>query len=173
MFIDFPLAFADLEPTSDEAIARVVMALTESVAEKTIGQVAAPKLAAVFRERAKSGTGFGFQDVLNFAHVVAAKGSNWEKTAELILARCGRQAYYLWTMSNILIRDIKLNVSKAVDVEKAKRLLVYIQVKRQLSKQHPSSTAVTRAYKQLAGKGFFEEVLSENPIEQIDEETGD
>ena len=105
-----------------------------SVVEKTVAEVAVPKLSGLFRYRATQESGFSYLDVLNFAHIVGSKGLNWDRTAENILERCPRNAYYLWLMSRIIVADIKFGVLKSVDVERSKILLAYIQAKRSMSK---------------------------------------
>lgn len=159
LFIDFNAAVGDFAPQSAEAIARVVIALSESIVIKSAEDVGVQKLSRVFRARAQNCEGFDFLDVLNFGHIVGAKGKDWEKTARIVIDRCPSGSYYLWLLSNILIRDFKHNVSLISDREHTKRLIAVIQAKRGFGTKRPKPAEIDRAMKSLQKRSFFDRLL--------------
>lgn len=159
-FMDFNRAAEEFSPQSAEAIARVVLSLSNAVVHKSAGEIAFSKLSKVFALFAERRLDFNFLDVLNFSHIITAKGSGWEDSAKSIIDRCDTHSYYLFMLSNIIIRDVKQNILKAGDVKKAKSLLGVIQAKRSLSKMRPKPGEVSNVLAKLERTSFFRTLFS-------------
>lgn len=154
-FINFNRAIANSDPESREAVSRVVISLAESVAYKSSKDLGVPKLAGVFAARANATNRLGFVDVVNFSHVVAAKGDGWVKTAKGMLERAEQSAFYLRTMLEILVAELASDVVQHRDRESLKGLVAFIRAKRGYLKKVPKAGDVKKLLDKMERENWF------------------
>lgn len=128
-FIDFDVD-KKVDPHSGEAIARVVTSLAESVAHKSSSELALLKMAGVFSARPRGASKLTFLDVINFAHIVSARGEKWNQYARNALDRADHAGYYLYVMLRVLLEQINSDVVRGYDREQLKELVALIRAKR-------------------------------------------
>ena len=154
-FIDFDKAAKDLDPHSSEAFSEVVLSLARAVSRKTRQTLGFQKLGGIFAERALRTKTIGFLELLNFYHIIGARGDGWEDPAEQLLEKVEPGSMYLWMMMRGVMDELQHDVVRLSDRTKLKRLIAYTRAKRSYVVQRPSEKQIS----QLVEKMSKEELL--------------
>jgi predicted MPP superfamily phosphohydrolase len=153
LFVDFNKNTNDHSPS--EVIGRVVRNLAGAVSTKLANDIATNNLAGVFRARAASSNNTNLLDLINFHCIINARGKGWADTAQSVIERTGKNAYYLHELLTALMVMLKRDALQPRDSDAAKRLVALIQTKRGRNKMLPGAKAVTRTLRYMEKDNQF------------------
>jgi len=133
----------------------VVLSISNAINCRTAREIGTKKLSGVFHHFSQSGKASGFQILLNFSHILAAKGKGWELALEKLIVETDKNSFYLNAMLSRLWGDLKNELNTGKNRKRAKRLVAVVQAKRTAKTNAPGAKLVSSTLKQMEKQGHF------------------
>ena len=147
---------------------RVVLSVSSALCDRTAADIGTKKLSGVFQRFSANGNAAGFLVLLNFSHILTAKGAGWKSALSDIIVGTDRKSYYLNAMLSRLMSDLRNEINTGRDRDQSKELVALIQAKRTGKTNAPGAKLISRVLRQMEDQGHF---LTHITDEQRDEDS--
>jgi SIR2-like domain len=142
--------------STEHRIATIITGLSLTVASKASEGLGVRKLGPIFKALNELEDAGGIMRLLRFELILVTKPDQWDEILQKIIVKMFKNEFYLWVVLQRLLAQLHEEVNTGADRNKLKKLVALVQTKRELGKNNPGNSVVSKVLGRLEESAYFE-----------------